>query len=71
MLASPGLSGQLLSYKIDLGASKNQPDATALTENAINWPKLPKNIKMFFRNLSKNTKTKKTLANISFESKIQ
>ena len=47
-----GLPGPLqtaLELKIDLKTSKNQPDATALTENAINWLKLPKNIKILCR----------------------
>ena len=34
--------------KTALPTTKNQPDATALTENAINLLKLPKNIKIIF-----------------------
>ena len=30
--------------------AKNPPDSTALTENAINWQKLPKDIKIFLPN---------------------
>ena len=37
--------------KIDLQTSKNQPDATAPTEYAINSLKRPKNIKIFSLNL--------------------
>ena len=59
MLASPGLSGQLLSYTIDLKTAKNQPDATALTENAINLLKLPKISKYFFEIFQKNTTNQK------------
>ena len=47
-MASPDLSRKLLSYKIDLPTATNQKDATALTENDINWLKRPKNIKMLF-----------------------
>ena len=49
VLASPDVSGQLLSNKNALHTTRNQPDVTALTENAINLLKHPKNIKNNFR----------------------
>ena len=52
-LVSLDLYGQLLNSKIALPTATNWPDATALTENAINWLRLPKNIKILFRNLQK------------------
>ena len=42
-----------------LPTTTNQPDATALTENAIKWLKLPKNIKISFEKKSPNPKTPK------------
>ena len=47
-----GLPGPLRTaneLKIALPTANNQQDATALTENAINWPKRPTNIKICFR----------------------
>ena len=49
-----GLPGSLwtaFELKIALPTPKNQPDATALKENVINWLKLPKNIEILFENL--------------------
>ena len=48
-MASLDLSGHLLNLKIDLETSTNQPDATALTDNDINWLKNLTNIKRFVR----------------------
>ena len=48
VLASPALSGQLLSQKITLPTAKNQVHATALTDIAINLLKLPKTSKYLF-----------------------
>ena len=53
VLASLDLSGQLLSLKIDLKTSINQPDAPALTEDAINWQQNPNNINIFVRHFPK------------------
>ena len=47
-----GLSGPLwtaFELKIELPTAKNQPAATAPTENAINWLTLPTNIQIYFR----------------------
>ena len=40
--------GKFPEMKNDLEASENQPDATALTENEINWLQIPKIIKGIF-----------------------
>ena len=48
VLASPDPLQTAFELTSALPTAKNQPDATALTENLINWLARPKHIKIFF-----------------------
>ena len=56
---APGPLRTPFELKTALPKAKNQPDATALMENAINLLNIPKNIKIPFRNLPNCQKNKK------------
>ena len=58
VLASPDLSGQLLSYNCALWTAKNQAHATALTDNATNLLQRPKTSKYLFENFQKSKNSK-------------
>ena len=63
---SVGLPGPLrtaFELKVDLPTAKNQPDATALTEKAINWLRSSKHIKNIFRYFSQVSQNSK-MANL-------